>query len=128
MSGTRDSEMAVGCWQPAFLPDNPNGEVHNFRLALWAEHFGGSNSAFKYPATAECINKVQEFGDKNWKDYVDGSVEPEGFAMSYPYSIDSDGTVGILEGFEQFPDFPAGSNIMGNKCLEFQGNLKLLTT
>ena len=27
-SGTRDTEMAVGC-----------GDVHKFRMSLWAEHF-----------------------------------------------------------------------------------------
>ena len=128
MSGLRDSEMAVGCWQPAFLPDNSTGEVHNFRMSLWAEHFGSVDSAFKYPGSTECVLKVQSLADQNWKDYADGSSEPEGFAMTYPLNVDSDGTVGTLEGFEEFPDFPQGSKIIGKKSIEFAGQLRLLTT
>ena len=35
MAGTRDTEMAVGCWQPAFPDQNPYGDVHIFRKSLW---------------------------------------------------------------------------------------------
>ena len=35
MAGTRDTEMAVGCWQPAFPDSNPYGDVHIFRKSLW---------------------------------------------------------------------------------------------
>ena len=49
MAGTRDTEMAVGCWQPAFPDDNPYGDVHIFRMSLWTEHFKISDPAFRYP-------------------------------------------------------------------------------
>ena len=33
MSGTRDTEMAVGCWQPQFNDYNPYGEVLGVMLS-----------------------------------------------------------------------------------------------
>jgi len=49
MAGTRDTEMAVGGWQPAFPPENPFGQVHIFRMSLWAEHFRHTDPIFCYP-------------------------------------------------------------------------------
>ena len=43
MAGNRDSEMAVGCWQPSHVPiagEPLHGRVKHFRKALWAEHLG----------------------------------------------------------------------------------------
>merc|ERR1719412_394791 len=34
MAGSRDTEIAVGSWQPAYLVDNPYGDVHIFRMSL----------------------------------------------------------------------------------------------
>ena len=48
MAGTRDTEMAVGCWQPAFPEQNPYGDVHMFRMSLWAEHMCTTDPAFRY--------------------------------------------------------------------------------
>ena len=31
MAGTRDTEMAIGAWQPAYPDGNPYGDVHIFR-------------------------------------------------------------------------------------------------
>ena len=39
LDGARDTEIAVGCWQSKFLHDNPLGDIHNFRISLWREHF-----------------------------------------------------------------------------------------
>ena len=35
-AGTRDTEMAVGCWQPHYNAYNPYGEVHVFRYLDWS--------------------------------------------------------------------------------------------
>jgi hypothetical protein len=47
MAGTRDTEMAVGCWQPQFPESNPYGDVHMFRLALWTSHFNTTDTVFR---------------------------------------------------------------------------------
>ena len=39
LDGARDSEIAIGCWQPHVLLPNAEGDVHNFRILLWLEHF-----------------------------------------------------------------------------------------
>ena len=55
MAGTRDTEMAVGGWQPAFPPDHPYGDVHVFRMSLWAEHFRHSDQILRFPGSLECV-------------------------------------------------------------------------
>ena len=35
MSGTRDTEMAVGCWQSQFNHFNPYGDIHMFRSVTY---------------------------------------------------------------------------------------------
>ena len=53
MAGTRDTEMAVGGWQPAFPPDHPYGDVHVFRMSLWAEHFRHSDQILSHQSLQE---------------------------------------------------------------------------
>ena len=55
MAGTRDTEMAVGGWQPAYPPDHPYGDVHVFRMSLWAEHLRHTDHLFRFPGSLECI-------------------------------------------------------------------------
>ena len=43
LGGNRDSEIAVGGYQPGKTiaeEENPRGDVHSFRMALWAAHLG----------------------------------------------------------------------------------------
>ena len=47
LSGTRDTEMAVGCWQPSFPEPHPYGDVHVFRMSLWVEHMGINDVVFR---------------------------------------------------------------------------------
>ena len=44
LGGNRDTEIAVGGYQPDHTTvddEYPRGDVHTFRMALWAAHFGG---------------------------------------------------------------------------------------
>ena len=74
MSGTRDTEMAIGAWQPMYTVqhDNPDpdvpmtgcgpfGDVHAFRMALWTEHFRYWDPLFRFPEQIECTQKVNFF-------------------------------------------------------------------
>ena len=67
MSGTRDTEMAIGAWQPMHTaiddPEyesggGPYGDVHAFRMSLWTEHFRYWDPIFRFPAQIECTQKV----------------------------------------------------------------------
>ena len=64
MSGTRDTEMAIGAWQPMYTVDEsaagggPFGDVHAFRMSLWTQHLKIWDPVFRFPATLECTRKV----------------------------------------------------------------------
>jgi phospholipase D1/2 len=121
MSGTRDTEMAVGCWQPQFSSYNPYGEVHMFRMSLWAEHLKTWEEAFRFPGTLECTQRVKEMCDFNWKSYnfdvygMDQMEPPPGHLLLYPVQIDTNGEMSNLNGFVSFPDYPSTAKVMGGK-------------
>ena len=114
LAGTRDTEMAVGCWQPHFHLHNPYGDVHKFRMSLWTEHFRHMEPAFIHPGTIECVQKVKQYAFHNWQMYngPKGSVTV-GQMLSYPLNVMPDGELRNLDGVATFPDFPPGSKIMG---------------
>ena len=116
MSGTRDTEIAVGCYQPTFLDENPFGEVHMFRMSLWTGLLRSTEPVFRYPGTIECMARVKQLAQHNWEQYVgpEGSVTP-GLLLTYPLGVLHNGFVESLPGFEEFPDFPSGSKVMGKK-------------
>ena len=52
LGGNRDSEIAVGGFQPDHLAEfgDPRGGVHTYRMALWSAHLGGHDEAYLNPA------------------------------------------------------------------------------
>ena len=117
MAGTRDTEMAIGAWQPAFPAAHPSGDVHIFRMSLWAEHFRQTPTEFIYPGTQDCVNKVKEMAFYNWSQYSSSNHEnvTPGQVLSYPLNILPDGKITTLDSMKTFPDFPSGALIMGTK-------------
>ena len=95
MSGTRDTEMAVGCWQPQYSSMNPYGEVHMFRMSLWAEHLKTWEDTFRFPGTLECTRRVKEMCSYNWKSYnfeaygIPQDPPPPGHLLLYPIQVNS---------------------------------------
>jgi phospholipase D1/2 len=114
MAGTRDTEMAVGCWQPAYPDNHPYGDVHMFRMSLWAAHFQTTIHEFVHPGSNECVHKVKEMAWHNWQQYIgpDGSTTP-GKILFYPLDVQQDGSIKTWPDYPEFPDFPPGSKIMG---------------
>ena len=56
LAGTRDSEIALGCWQPSYTHKKSFGSVHSFRLSLWSEHFRSCvDERMKYPETGKKV-------------------------------------------------------------------------
>ncbi|XP_063685823.1 uncharacterized protein LOC134819675 isoform X2 [Bolinopsis microptera] len=118
MSGRRDTEMAVGCYQPNFLCQEgelPSGDVAAFRKSLWVEHMGEMCDEFNDPGSLDCMRKVNEIARSNWEKFVaDDFEEPmQGHLLPYPIDVAQDGTVSSLEGFENFPDTDAP--VLGTK-------------
>jgi len=121
MSGTRDTEMAVGCWQPQFSAYNPYGDVHMFRMGLWAEHLKTWEEAFRFPGTLECTQRVKEMASFNWQSYnfdtynLPQDPAPPGNLLLYPIQVEQSGEISNLANFTSFPDYPSTARVMGGK-------------
>ncbi|CAA2988740.1 Phospholipase D beta 1 [Olea europaea subsp. europaea] len=127
MEGTRDTEIAMGAYQPyhtwARKPSSPHGQIYGYRMSLWAEHLGVLEDCFTRPDSVECVRRVRQMGEANWKQYASDEVsEMRGHLLKYPVEVDRYGKVSSLPGCETFPD--VGGNIIGS-FLAVQENLTI---
>uniref|UniRef100_A0ACD5U7W1 Uncharacterized protein n=1 Tax=Avena sativa TaxID=4498 RepID=A0ACD5U7W1_AVESA len=117
MDGARDSEIAMGAYQPYHLAASrpAKGQVHGFRMALWYEHMGMVDEVFLRPESVECVRKVNAMADRYWDLYASDGPERDlpGHLLTYPVGVTSDGAVTQLPGVEFFPDTEA--RILGAK-------------
>ncbi|XP_024032885.1 phospholipase D delta [Morus notabilis] len=116
MAGTKDTEIAMGSYQPhhtwARRNRHPRGQVYGYRMSLWAEHLGDLDSRYEEPETLECVRKVNEIAEHNWKRFTsDSFTSLQGHLLKYPLQVDAAGKVGPLPGYENFPD--VGGKIIG---------------
>ncbi|KAH7514034.1 hypothetical protein FEM48_Zijuj11G0045800 [Ziziphus jujuba var. spinosa] len=117
LEGTRDTEIAIGAYQPhhtwAAKHSSPHGQVYGYRMSLWAEHIGGLEECFKKPESIECVRRVRSLSKQNWRQYIaDDVTEMKGHLLKYPIQVDKSGNVKTLPGCETFPD--VGGNILGS--------------
>ena len=123
MAGTRDSEIAVGGFQPSHTIEtsdgSPRGDIFNFRSALWAEHLGADfqKDLHGLPGELKCMKAVNATALKNWEAFV--SVKPAHMGshlLKYPIDVSQDGSVSALKDSPYFPDSEAP--VLGaNNCL-----------
>lgn len=116
MDGARDSEIAMGGYQPHHLAgDTPaRGQIHGFRISLWFEHLNAHDESFRNPQTVECIRKVNQIAQRNWNLYSDTTVQDlPGHLLRYPIEVSTSGAVEELPGFKFFPDTKA--RVLGTK-------------
>lgn len=119
MDGGRDTEIAMGAFQPHHLassgPPRPQGQIYEFRRALWYEHIGDNSVLFDEPEGVECVRLLNRIGERNWelysKDILDQSVTTH--LLRYPLHVAEDGSVTSLPGMQYFPDTMAF--ILGSK-------------
>ncbi|KAJ4832239.1 Phospholipase D beta 1 [Turnera subulata] len=118
MEGTRDTEIAMGAYQPqhtlAKKHHLPRGQIHGYRMSLWAEHTGGLvERSFEEPESLECVRRVRHLGELNWRQFASQEVtEMRAHLLKYPVEVDGTGKVKALPGCETFPD--VGGNIIGS--------------
>ncbi|KAL6642797.1 hypothetical protein ACP70R_020978 [Stipagrostis hirtigluma subsp. patula] len=127
MEGIRDTEIAMGAYQPQYTWANkvsaPRGQIYGYRMSLWAEHIGAIEEDFNHPESLECMRRVRHLGEENWKQFIaDEVTEMRGHLMKYPVSVDRKGKVKPLPGCPTFPDL--GGNICGS-FLAIQENLTI---
>lgn len=119
MSGTRDTEIALGAYQPAYSADaesTPHGAVQAFRKSLWAEHTGVMEEVYGEPSSLGCMQRVVEIAQSNWKAYTSQDRQAlSGYLLMYPVHINDDGHLSSLPDCKNFPDTKAkilGANSM----------------
>ncbi|KDO43385.1 hypothetical protein CISIN_1g0011261mg, partial [Citrus sinensis] len=117
MEGTRDTEIAMGAYQPEYtwarMKRHPYGQIYGYRMSLWAEHLGYIEDCFGQPETLECVRKVRSVGENNWQQFAaDDQSEMRSHLIKYPVEVDRKGKVRPIPGYETFPD--VGGNIVGS--------------
>lgn len=111
--GSRDSEMALAMFQPHHTVATsegyrPAGQVHGFRMALWAEHLGALENHYLEPWSVACARRVQEVAERHLAQWAAPAVsDMAGHLMAYPYHVSMEGEVSALPGFELIPDTKA---------------------
>ncbi|KAI3737578.1 hypothetical protein L2E82_27585 [Cichorium intybus] len=117
MDGARDTEIAMGAYQPFHLStrEPARGQIHGFRMALWYEHLGMLDESFQNPENTHCVKKVNQIADKYWDLFASENLEQDlpGHLLRYPIGVASEGTVTELPGMEFFPDTKA--RVLGAK-------------
>ncbi|KAJ6678212.1 PHOSPHOLIPASE D [Salix viminalis] len=116
MAGSKDTEIAMGSYQPHHTWDtkkkHPHGQVYGYRMSLWREHLGEVDELFMEPDNLLCVKKVNHTAEENWKKFTDPNFKLlKGHLLKYPLQVDADGKVGPLPGSENFPD--VGGKVLG---------------
>ncbi|MED6193561.1 hypothetical protein PIB30_020705 [Stylosanthes scabra] len=117
MDGGRDTEIAMGAYQPYHLATNyggARGQIHGFRMSLWYEHLGKLDKAFLHPESKECIKKVNQLSGEYFNEYAcESPIEDlPGHLLHYPIKISPDGIVMNIDKLEFFSD--TNAHILGN--------------
>nr|XP_043620676.1 phospholipase D beta 1-like [Erigeron canadensis] len=127
MEGTRDTEIAMGAYQPhhtwAKNITDPRGQIYGYRMSLWAEHLGTVCDSFTKPESIECVRQVRSMAEANWNQFASDEItDMNGHLLKYPVEVVRTGKVRSLPGFENFPD--VGGQITGS-FLGIQENLTI---
>ncbi|GAB2293390.1 hypothetical protein Dimus_027589 [Dionaea muscipula] len=109
MDGGRDTEIAIGCYQPKSSQNDQNGEIHAYRKGLWYEHTRRADKLYQKPESLECVFRLRSIGEQMWQVYAgDEVVDMKGVHLvCYPVTIKKDGSLQELEDIGHFPDTTA---------------------
>ena len=116
MDGGRDSEIAIGAYQPNQIGKRiEDRSIFRFRLALWQEHLHYLDEEFLQPESLPCVRRVNQIANENWDLYTSDIFEEDlpSHLLRYPINVSSDGVISALPGFEFFPDTTA--RVLGTK-------------
>ncbi|KAK7252996.1 hypothetical protein RIF29_37351 [Crotalaria pallida] len=116
LAGTKDTEIAMGAYQPHYTwsakKRHPYGQIYGYRMSLWREHLGTLEETFEEPERLECVRRVNEIAEDNWRRYASDEFSLlQGHILKYPVQVDSAGKISSLPDCENFPD--AGGKITG---------------
>lgn len=116
LEGTRDTEIAMGSYQPhhtwAHKQHHPHGQIYGYRMSLWAEHLGLLEDSFNFPESLACVRRVNELATNYWQQFTaEEVIKIKGHLLKYPLKVEADGKVVPLPDNENFPD--VGGKILG---------------
>ncbi|OEL13457.1 Phospholipase D alpha 1 [Dichanthelium oligosanthes] len=121
MDGGRDTEIAMGAYQPSYLATRnrpARGQVHGFRVALWQEHLGQAAAAaagdlLLRPSSLACVRRVNQVARQHWEMFESDTFQGDlpGHLMAYPIVVGDDGQISGMT--SQFPDTKA--KVLGGK-------------
>ncbi|RCV44495.1 hypothetical protein SETIT_9G378300v2 [Setaria italica] len=121
MDGGRDTEIAMGAYQPSHLATRnrpARGEVHGFRVALWQEHLGQAAAAaagelLLRPSSLACVHRVNQVAQQHWDMFASDTFQGDlpGHLMAYPIVVGDEGKITGMT--TQFPDTKA--KVLGSK-------------
>merc|ERR1711862_579692 len=122
LDGCRDSEIMMTSWQPDHLATRtsmPRGDVHAYRMHIWASITGQFNEAFRSPQSPECAEAMNRIADDNWKTYMGDEVADMDSHL-LPFPLEFDGRkmrprAGLVEG--NLPD--TKGRALGRKAMIF---------
>ncbi|KAA0203107.1 hypothetical protein HAZT_HAZT005882 [Hyalella azteca] len=107
LAGARDTEIAMGAYQPKVGP-RVNNDIATFRKCLWSEHLGSLAPLELDPGSILCARKVRRIAEDSLMRYIDVQKPlPLAHLLSYPLSIDRRGVVTSRPDCEFFPDTKA---------------------
>ena len=120
MDGARDSEIAMGAFQPNHLAGPAaRGHIYGFRMSLWYEHLGmlEQHPIMNHPESLDCVRKVRQVTDDCWNIYCQDPYNAafgDPHLLPYPVEVTRDGIVTSLPGSgEFFPD--TKGKVLGTK-------------
>lgn len=123
MDGGRDTEIAMGAYQPGYLATRnrpAKGQVHGFRVSLWQEHLGEAaaagmgNDLFR-PSSLACVRRMNQVAKQHWDMFASDAFQGDlpGHLMAYPVSVLDDDDGRVVATTETFPD--TNAKVLGNK-------------
>lgn len=108
LNGNRDTEIAMGSYQPIHTAGGynlANGSVSLFRKALWAEHMGTAAPINIDPSSIECMRSVRWLAEEALRAYIaPGDAPTPRHLLLYPLHVNLDGTVCARPDCPTFPD------------------------
>ena len=104
LSGNRDTEIAIGSYQPNRGAPG-TGQVGGFRRALWVEHLGAAAPILMDPGTWDCARRMKDLGQRGLEAYLedDEKALPQHLLL-YPLFVGLDGKVTSYQNCTCFPD------------------------
>ena len=103
-----------------YLDDSPAlGDIHTFRMAVWAAHLGGNEAVYENPVTEESLARVKEI-IRGFQEVYSAQANLEDTClvhmMDYPILVNKDGSVEDQPDWETFPD--QGGRVAGKMTMK----------